>query len=131
MSADLFQAVVDDVVAAMEGETFDDREDRHLSWTPLMLDEQAWASLQKLLDDTLKQVLKLNAEAAKRLAKSKEGGDLRVGLDARLRGARHGGEEAAEAESQSVRQKSQSQRQSEGQAEVVEPRLALPAIQSP
>lgn len=74
MSADLFQAIVDDVVAAMEDETFDDREDRHLSWTPLMLDEQAWASLQKLLDDTLKQALKLNAEAAKRLAKSKEKG---------------------------------------------------------
>jgi len=72
MSADLFQAVVDDVVAAMEDGTFDDREDRHLSWTPLMLDEQAWASMQKLLDDTLKQALKLNAEAGKRLAKSKE-----------------------------------------------------------
>jgi len=55
MSADLFQAVVDDAVAAMEGETFDDREDRHLSWTPMMLDEQAWESLQKLLADTLKQ----------------------------------------------------------------------------
>jgi DNA-binding transcriptional ArsR family regulator len=74
MSADLFQAVVDDVVASMEGETFDDREDRHLSWTPLMLDEQAWTSLQKLLGDTLKQAMKLNAEAAKRLAKSKEPG---------------------------------------------------------
>jgi DNA-binding transcriptional ArsR family regulator len=72
MSADLFQAVVDDVVASMEGEKFDDREDRHLSWTPLMLDEQAWTSLQKLLGDTLKQAMKLNTEAAKRLAKSKE-----------------------------------------------------------
>jgi DNA-binding transcriptional ArsR family regulator len=70
MSADLFQAVVDDAVAAMEEGTFDDREDRHLSWTPLRLDGQAWASLQTLLNDTLKQVLKLNAEAAKRLAKS-------------------------------------------------------------
>lgn len=74
MSADLFQAIVDDAVAAMEGETFDDREDRHLSWTPLMLDEQAWSAVQKLLNETLKQVLKLNAEAGKRLAKSKETG---------------------------------------------------------
>lgn len=72
MSADLFQAVIDDAVAAMEGETFDDREDRHLSWTPLMLDEQAWSALQKLLDQTLKQVLKLNSDAGKRLARSKE-----------------------------------------------------------
>jgi DNA-binding transcriptional ArsR family regulator len=74
MSADLFPAVVDDAVASMEGGTFDDREDRHLSWTPMMLDEQAWGSLQKLLADTLKQAMKLNAEATKRLAKAKEKG---------------------------------------------------------
>jgi DNA-binding transcriptional ArsR family regulator len=74
MSADLFQAIVDDAVAAMEEETFDDREDRHLSWTPMMLDEKAWKELQSLLGTTLKQAMKLNAEAAKRLAKSKEKG---------------------------------------------------------
>jgi DNA-binding transcriptional ArsR family regulator len=74
MSADLFQAIVDDAVAAMEGETFDDREDRHLSWTPMMLDEKAWTELQSLLGTTLKQAMKLNTEAAKRLAKSKEEG---------------------------------------------------------
>jgi len=72
MSADLFQAIIDDAVAAMEGETFDGREDRHLSWTPLMLDEQAWKDLQKLIDQTLKQALKINGEAGKRLARSKE-----------------------------------------------------------
>ncbi len=72
MSADLFQAVVDDVVASMEEEKFDDREDRHLSWTPLMLDEKGWGELQKLLGQTLKQALKINGEAGKRLAKSKE-----------------------------------------------------------
>jgi hypothetical protein len=74
MSADLFQAIVDDAVAAMEGETFDDREDRHLSWTPMMLDEKAWKELQSLLGNTLKQAMKLNTEATKRLAKSKEEG---------------------------------------------------------
>jgi len=74
MSADLFQAIIDDAVAAMEEETFDDREDRHLSWTPLMLDEQAWRELQNLLGGTLKQAMKLNTEATKRLAKSKEKG---------------------------------------------------------
>lgn len=72
MSADLFQAIIDDAVAAMEEGTFDGREDRHLSWTPLMLDERAWKDLQKLIDQTLKQVLKINSEAGKRLARSKE-----------------------------------------------------------
>jgi len=36
-----------------------------------MLDEEAWVAVQKLLNDTLKQILKLNAEAGRRLAKSK------------------------------------------------------------
>jgi len=71
MSADLLEAVMDDAVAAMEDGAFDDRADRHFSWTPLMLDDKAWKDLQKLLDDTLKQVTKLNGEAAKRLTKSK------------------------------------------------------------
>lgn len=74
MSADLFQAVIDDAVAAMEEGTFDEREDRHLSWTPLQLDEQAWKDLRNVLDSTLKQVLKIGGEATKRLAKSGEPG---------------------------------------------------------
>lgn len=74
MSADLFQAVVDDAVASMEGEKFDEREDRHLSWTPLMLDERGWQETQKLLDETLKRILKINGESTKRLAKAKETG---------------------------------------------------------
>jgi hypothetical protein len=36
-----------------------------------MLDEKGWTELQKVLDGALKQVEKLNGEAAKRLAKSK------------------------------------------------------------
>ena len=74
MSADLFQAVVDDAVAAMEEGTFDGREDRHLSWTPLLLDEQGWKALQVVLEGALKEALTINAEAAKRLAKSDEKG---------------------------------------------------------
>jgi DNA-binding transcriptional ArsR family regulator len=74
MSADLFQAVVDDAVAAMEEGTFDEREDRHLSWTPMLLDEQGWADLQAVLEGALEQALKINVEATKRLAKSDEEG---------------------------------------------------------
>jgi DNA-binding transcriptional ArsR family regulator len=74
MSADLFQAVVDDAVAAMESGTFDGRTDRHLSWTPLVLDKQGWKDVRDALDSTLKQVLNAHAESAKRLAKSGEEG---------------------------------------------------------
>lgn len=74
MSADLFQAVVYDAVAAMEAGTFDGRADRHLSWTPLILDEQGWQDVRSALDSTLKQVLEAHAQSAKRMSKSGEEG---------------------------------------------------------
>jgi DNA-binding transcriptional ArsR family regulator len=74
MSADLFQMILDDVVASLEAEVFDEREDRHLSWTPMMVDEQGWDEITAILADTLKQVLKAQAASVKRLAKSKEDG---------------------------------------------------------
>lgn len=74
MSADLFQAVVDDAISAMESGTFDERTDRHLSWTPLILDQQGWNDVRDALDSTLKRVLNAHAESAKRLSKSGEVG---------------------------------------------------------
>jgi DNA-binding transcriptional ArsR family regulator len=74
MSADLFQMILDDVVASLEGEVFDEREDRHMSWTPMMVDEQGWDEITSILGDALKQVLKAQASGVKRLAKSKETG---------------------------------------------------------
>lgn len=70
MSADLLQAIVDDAVAALEEETFDSRGDRHLSWTPLVVDEQGWSDLTDAVADTLKRVLTVQAESAKRLAEN-------------------------------------------------------------
>jgi len=74
MSADLFQAVVDDAIAAMESGTFDERTDRHLSWTPLILDQQGWEEVRDALGSTLKVVLDAHAESAKRLSRSGEEG---------------------------------------------------------
>jgi DNA-binding transcriptional ArsR family regulator len=74
MSADLFQWILDDAVAALEGEVFDEREDRHMSWTPMIVDEQGWGEITALLDTTLKQVLKLQEASVKRLSKSKQDG---------------------------------------------------------
>ena len=81
MSADLFQMVLDDVVASMEEDKFDAREDRHLSWTPMMVDEQGWEEINGLLHSTLKQVIKAQEAAVKRLAKSNEEGfDMSVAM---------------------------------------------------
>jgi len=74
MSADLFQMILDDVVASLEGEVFDEREDRHMSWTPGVVDEQGWKEINGILDGALKDVLKAQAAAVKRLARSKEDG---------------------------------------------------------
>ncbi|HEY8809280.1 MAG TPA: winged helix-turn-helix domain-containing protein [Solirubrobacterales bacterium] len=74
MSADLFQMILDDVVASLEGEVFDAREDRHMSWTPMMVDGQGWVEINGILDAALKQVLKAQAASVKRVAKSGEDG---------------------------------------------------------
>ncbi len=70
MSADLFQMVLDDVVASLENDVFDKREDRHMSWTPMVVDEQGWKEINGILDAALKQVLKAQAASVKRVAKS-------------------------------------------------------------
>jgi DNA-binding transcriptional ArsR family regulator len=74
MSADLFQMILDDVVASLEDEVFDEREDRHMSWTPMMVDEEGWKEINGILDTALKQVLKAQSASVKRLARSKEDG---------------------------------------------------------
>lgn len=74
MSADLFQMILDDVVASLEGEVFDSREDRHMSWTPMMVDAEGWAEINAIIDAALKQILKAQQASVKRLARSKEDG---------------------------------------------------------
>lgn len=74
MSADLFQMIMDDVVASLEGGTFDERKDRHMSWTPMFVDEKGWGDIRGILDKALKDVMAVQAECVKRTAKSGEDG---------------------------------------------------------
>lgn len=55
---------------AMTAETFDAREDRHLSWTPMVVDEDGWQELHGILDRALEEVLEVQAASAARIAKS-------------------------------------------------------------
>jgi DNA-binding transcriptional ArsR family regulator len=81
MSADLFQMILDDVVASLEGEVFDEREDRHMSWTPMLVDEQGWKDVNGILHSALKEVIKAQEASVKRLAKSdEEGFDMSVAM---------------------------------------------------
>lgn len=74
VSASSVQMIVEDVFGAMAGGTFDARDDRHLSWTPGVVDEQGWEESVDLVAETLERVIKIHAASAKRLAKSGEEG---------------------------------------------------------
>ena len=74
VSASSIQMIVDDVVGALTGGTFDARDDRHLSWTPGVVDEQGWDEAVDLANETLDRILAIQAGSAKRLAKSGEEG---------------------------------------------------------
>ena len=67
VSATVVDQIFSDVVDAMQAGTFDQRPDRHLSRTPTVVDQEGWRKIAALLDQTLEQVLEIQAEAAGRL----------------------------------------------------------------
>jgi DNA-binding transcriptional ArsR family regulator len=74
------------------------RSDAHISRTDLVVDEQGWRELSKLLEDAMKKLGQIEERSAQRLKKANHGGDLKatVGLllfetvfpDAKLTGKR-------------------------------------------
>jgi DNA-binding transcriptional ArsR family regulator len=74
MSAAFVRALIDEVVTALNTGTFDARDDRHVSWTPGVVDEQGWEESVELAAETLDRIIKIHANSAKRLAKSGEKG---------------------------------------------------------
>jgi DNA-binding transcriptional ArsR family regulator len=63
-----------DVRTAVAAGTFDDRADRHLSYTPLVLDEQGWRELGDRLNELLDWVIAEQGSAAGRLQDGESGG---------------------------------------------------------
>lgn len=76
LSGAMLKSAFDDIEEALDQETFDELEDRHLSRTPLVLDKKGWKDAADLLAGTLDQLLAIQAEANQRLAKSDEKGML-------------------------------------------------------
>jgi DNA-binding transcriptional ArsR family regulator len=70
-SASLLQTIMDDAVTSLKAGTFDARDEHHLSWTPVKVDEQGWRDLTEALAETLDRVLDIQAESARRRAKAK------------------------------------------------------------
>jgi DNA-binding transcriptional ArsR family regulator len=53
--------------AALQAGTFDKRAERHLSRTPLLLDEEGWIKVLKIVDSALERVLDEQAASAERM----------------------------------------------------------------
>ena len=65
----VLQLVWEDTSEAIKSGQFDERDDRHLSRTVLVLDEDGWDDLHELLADTLDRAIEIQAESASRASK--------------------------------------------------------------
>jgi DNA-binding transcriptional ArsR family regulator len=74
MSASLLQTVMTDASEALKSGSLDRRQDRHLSWTPMIVDEPGWGEIADSLEGLLERVIQIQAESAERLAKADEEG---------------------------------------------------------
>lgn len=69
VSTCLLQSIMGEAIRALDAGTFDSRSDRHLSQSSLLVDEQGWSEASAVLDGALDQVLAIQAQSARRLAK--------------------------------------------------------------
>lgn len=74
LSGSLMQTIFDDATAALTAGTFDKREDRHLSWTPMIVDQMGWDELRDDLEGLLTRIFAIQAASAERLTKANEPG---------------------------------------------------------
>ncbi|MDQ3849479.1 MAG: winged helix-turn-helix domain-containing protein [Actinomycetota bacterium] len=70
-----FKDVFGDVSDAIDGGRFDRRSDTHMTFTPLILDEQAWRELGERLGALCGEALDLQAESLQRLSDGERGGE--------------------------------------------------------
>lgn len=71
ISGAILQTLIERSRRAIEEGTFDAREDRHFTWTPLQVDEKGWKEITSLLASTLARLEKIEAKSNTRLAKNK------------------------------------------------------------
>lgn len=70
----VIETLMSDAAKSLATGTFDRREDRHLSRTPLLLDEQGWRRIVEIQTKALDDMLKEQAAAAARMNGSGEDG---------------------------------------------------------
>lgn len=68
LRASLLKSIMDDATIAIADDTFDSLDEAHMSWTPLIVDEEGWERLVEILRMALDEVLAVSEESAARLA---------------------------------------------------------------
>jgi DNA-binding transcriptional ArsR family regulator len=76
VSGATLQSFMDRAVAALEAGTIDGREDTTLNWMPVLLDEQGWKKVTATMEETVNEVLAIQAESRARLARRKGRGAI-------------------------------------------------------
>lgn len=66
----VIETLMSDAASSLAAGIFDRREDRHLSRTPLILDERGWRKVSEIQAKALDQILKAQVAATERLGRS-------------------------------------------------------------
>ena len=68
------ESIAGDAATSLKEGIFDERKDRHVSRTPVIVDEAGWKELIKTLNGAMKEVEKIQKQSSARLRKSGEDG---------------------------------------------------------
>ena len=74
ISGSIIESIGQSATDALAAGKIDSRSESHISDTPLLLDEQGWKDLNKVLADVVKSSTAIQKEAAKRMGKDKKAG---------------------------------------------------------
>jgi predicted ArsR family transcriptional regulator len=74
LSGAVLKTAFDDVEEALDQNTFDELEDRHLSRTPMVVDRKGWEDAAEALAETLERLIEIQGEATTRMSESGEEG---------------------------------------------------------
>lgn len=81
LSRAMYQGLAARAEGAMLDDTFDSRDDRHLTWVGFAVDERGWSEAMKALLDCFHRMHNIREEATRRLANSEQRGiPLTVGI---------------------------------------------------
>lgn len=74
LRSSLFRNLMVDATAAISEETYDSLPDAHMSWTPMIVDDEGWEALTAILLRAMNETIKVQEESAERLIAADEVG---------------------------------------------------------